>query len=108
MYVFLHVPYRIDYLLSDKFTDKKIATLEDFDKKFHNIFNNIVQNAPVKIIAKNKNENEIMTIFNEIVSELKKISLRIKIESLEDEVSLNLDEKRYSELLSLRNQLKSG
>ena len=49
-----------------------------------------------------------MTIFNEIVSELKKISLRIKIESLEDEVSLNLDEKRYSELLSLRNQLKSG
>ena len=98
----------IDYLLSDKFTDKKIATLEDFDKKFHNIFNNIVQNAPVKIIAKNKNENEIMTIFNEIVSELKKISLRIKIESLEDEVSLNLDEKRYSELLSLRNQLKSG
>ena len=83
-------------------------TLEDFDKKIHNIFNNIVQNDPVKIIAKNKNENEIMTIFNEIVSELKKISLRIKIESLEDEVSLNLDEKRYSELLSLRNQLKSG
>ena len=34
--------------------------------------------------------------------------LRKKIESLENEVSLNLDEKLYSELLSLRNQLKSG
>ena len=46
-------------------------------------------------------------IFNEIVSEIKKIDLRQRIESLEDKVSLNLNEKLYSELLSLRNQLKS-
>ena len=31
-----------------------------------------------------------------------------RIDSLEDKVSINLDEKLYSELLSLRNQLKSG
>ena len=49
-----------------------------------------------------------MTIFNEIKNEISKINLRKKIESLEDKVSLNLDEKLYSELLSLRNQLKSG
>ena len=49
-----------------------------------------------------------MTIFNEIKNEINKINLRKKIESLEDKVSLNLDEKLYSELLSLRNQLKSG
>ena len=65
-------------------------------------------NAPVKIISKNKKEAEIMTIFNEIKNEINKINLRKKIESLEDKVSLNLDEKLYSELLSLRNQLKSG
>ena len=47
-------------------------------------------------------------IFNEIISEIKKIDLKKKIEILESEVSLNLDEKLYSKLLSLRNQLKGG
>ena len=65
-------------------------------------------NAPVKIISKNKKEEEIVGIFNEIIEEIKKIDLYKKIELLEDRVSLNLDEKLYSELLSLRNQLKSG
>ena len=55
-----------------------------------------------------KNEEEIIMIFNEITREIKTIDLRNKIESLEDKVSINLDEKLYSELLSLRNQLKSG
>ena len=43
---------------------------------------------------------------NEIIDEVKKIDLRRKIEFLEDKVSVNLDENLYSELLSLRNQLK--
>jgi hypothetical protein len=47
-------------------------------------------------------------MFTEIISEIKKIDLQKKIESLEDKVSLNLDEKLYSELLSLRNQIKGG
>ena len=59
-------------------------------------------------ILKNKNENEIFMIFNEVVSEIDKINLKNKIESLEEKVSVNLDEKLYSELLSLRNQLKGG
>ena len=47
-------------------------------------------------------------MFNEIAREIKKIELKKKIDSLEDEVSLNLDENLYTELLSLRNQLKRG
>ena len=47
-------------------------------------------------------------MFVEIVGEIKKIDLQKKIESLENKVSLNLDEKLYLELLSLRNQLKGG
>ena len=62
----------------------------------------------MKIIANNKNEEEIIVVFNEIIKEIKKINLRDKIETLESEVSLNLDEKQYSKLLSLRNQLKEG
>ena len=65
-------------------------------------------NAPVKAIYKNKNDKEIVSIFNEIMSEIKKIELQKKIDLLENKVSLNLDENLYSELLLLRNQLKGG
>ena len=61
-----------------------------------------------KIIYKNKSESEIILMFNEIKNEIKKIELRKKIESLEDKVSINLDETLYSKLLSLRSQLKEG
>jgi len=98
----------IDFLLSEKFFNRKKLKLEDFDTKFKNIINLINMNAPVKTIAKNKNEAEIFAMFNEIINEIKEIDLRKKVEFLENEVSLNLDEKLYSELLSLRNQLKGG
>jgi DNA primase len=98
----------IDYLLSKKFFDRKKLNPEDFDTKFKETMNLIISNAPVKIIHRNKNESEIILMFNEITSEIKKIELRKKIQSLEDKVSLNLDESLYSELLSLRNQLKGG
>ena len=98
----------IDYLLSEKFFQNKKINIEDFDEKFKGVINLINVNAPVKVIYKNKNEEEIITMFNEIKNEIKKIELQEKIEFLEDKVSLNLDENLYSELLSLRNQLKSG
>ena len=98
----------VKYLMSEKFFDRKKIKLEDFDAKYRKIINLINMNASVKIISKNRNEGEIISIFNEIIDEIKKVDLRKKIESLEDKVSLNLDEKLYSELLSLRNQLKGG
>ena len=98
----------IEYLMSEQFFDRKKLKLEDFEERFKTIINNVTMNAPVKIISKNKKEEEIVGIFNEIIEEIKKIDLYKKIELLEDRVSLNLDEKLYSELLSLRNQLKSG
>jgi len=98
----------INYLLSEKFFHKKKLTEEDFDQEFKDIIKIINLNAPVKIISKNKNDKEIISMFNEIIKEIKKIELKKRIESLEDKVSLNLDENLYSELLSLRNQLKGG
>ena len=82
--------------------------IEDFEAKFKDLIYHINMYAPVKIISKNKDEKELIIMFNEIIDEIKKIDLRERIESLENKVSLNLDEKLYSELLSLRNQLKSG
>jgi len=98
----------IDYLLSEKFFNKKVLDIEDFDMKFKSIINLVNINAPVKIISKNKTEKEIIAIFHEISAEMKKIELQKKIQQLENKVSLNLDENLYLELLSLRNQLKGG
>ena len=98
----------IGYLLLDKYEDRSKLELKDFESKFEKIFNQIRVEAPVKIIANNKKHEEINLIFNELMDEIKKISLSEKIESLEAKVSLNLNEKHYSELLSLRNQLKGG
>ena len=98
----------IDYLLYEKFFERKKLEITDIDPKFRDIINIINFNAPVKIIYKNKNDKEIVSIFNEIISEIRKINLKEKIEFLENKVSLNLDENLYTELLSLRNQLKGG
>ena len=98
----------IEYLISEDFSDEQKIDSGIFNKQYEEIINIINTNAPVKIISSNKLNDEIINMFNDIIKEIKKIDLRGKIESLEDEVSLNLDEKRYSELLSLRNQLKGG
>jgi len=98
----------IDYLLSEKFFDRKKLQTEDFDKKFKDVINLINLNAPVKIIIKNKKDEEIILLFEEIIKEIGRIELKKKIEILENKVSLNLNENLYTELLSLRNQLKEG
>ena len=98
----------VRYLLSEKFFDKKKLDVEDFDQKFKQIAKLINANAPVKVIYNNKGDEETIVIFNEIISEIKRIELKEKIDFLENKVSINLDEKLYSEPLSLRNQLKGG
>ena len=98
----------MDYLLSEKFFDKKEIAINDFDEKFKDILTQINQNASIKIIHRNKSDADIILMFNEILKEIERIALRKKIESLEDKVSVNLDENLYTELLTLRNQLKGG
>ena len=98
----------INYLSEERFFDRKNLNKGDFDNKFGELIDLINNNAPVKIICSNKKESEIISIFDEVKNEIEQIELRKKIESLEDKVSMNLDEKLYSELVSLRNQLKSG
>ncbi len=98
----------LKFLLNEKFFEKNKIDVQDFNQKFENIIKNINTNAPVKIISSNKSEDEIITMFKEIIAEVKKIDLKQKIENLENKVSISLDESSYSELLSLRNQLKEG
>ncbi len=98
----------LKFSLNNKFFEKNKIEVEDFDQKFEHIIKNVNANAPIKVIASNKSEDEITTMFKEIIEEIKKIDLKQKIENLENKVSISLDESSYSELLSLRNQLKEG
>ena len=65
----------IEYLLSQDFFEKKKFMLEDFHEKYKNIMNNINAYAPVKLIYKNKDKDQIISMFNEIVEQVKKIEL---------------------------------
>ena len=98
----------LKFLLNDKFFEKDKIEVKDFDQKFEHIIKNVNSNAPIKVIALNKSEDKIIIMFKEIIEEIKKIDLKQKIENLEHKVSVSLDESSYSELLSLRNQLKEG
>ena len=97
----IKIKVRVNFVLIISGNVIKIA----IDNTWLNIIN---LNAQIKIISQDKKNDEILIMFNELINEMKKIELRERVESLENEVSLNLDEKLYSELLSLRNQLKSG
>ena len=98
----------IKYMLSEKSEKMEKLTLNQIDQKYNPLINTVNSFAPVKIICAGKKEDSIFVMLKEIINEVKKLDLKEKIHSLEDKVSLNLDEKLYSELLSLRNQLKSG
>ena len=75
----------INYLLSEKFFNRNELNPEDFEQKFKDIINLITMNAPIKIIYKNKNEAEIILMFNEIINEINETNEQLKqIESGED------------------------
>ena len=86
------------YLISNKNENRSIKLSEKV-LKFKSL---LIEDQEQRLKAKSF-DCEIIDI-----SEIKKIELRNKIETLEDKVSLNLDENLYTELLSLRNQLKGG
>ena len=58
--------------MSEKFFERKKLQAEDFEQKYKDIINLITINAPIKIIYKEKNEEEIILMFDEIMNEIKK------------------------------------
>ena len=50
----------IDYLLSEKFFERKKLDPNDLDVKYRSVINLINMNAPVKVITKDTNEEKII------------------------------------------------
>ena len=79
--------------------NKKIG--EVYDK----IINEINENSNIQIIVKNKNDQDILILLDELIQDHKEQSNLKQIESLEQKLINNLDENSYSELIKLKSQL---
>ncbi len=69
------------------------------------IIDEINENSNIQIIVKNKKDDDISSLFDELIEEHKEQDNLKKIESLEQKLINNLDENSYSELIKLKSQL---
>ena len=65
----------------------------------------INENSNIQIIIKNKNDQDVTSLLEELIEDHKEQSNLRKIESLERKLINNLDENSYSELIKLKNRL---
>ena len=72
---------------------------------FKKLIEEINENSSIQIILKEKNNEAILELLNELLLDLKDLCNLKKIESLEKELINNLDENSYSELIKLKSQL---
>ena len=83
--------------------------LETINLKVNSGYNKIIQeineNSNIQIITKNKTDQDILELLNELIQDHKEQSNLRKIESLEQKLINNLDENSYSELIKLKSQL---
>ena len=78
---------------------------EKININYKKIIREINENSNIQIIIKNKNEEEVITLLDELIKDHKEQSNLRKIESLEQKLINNLDENSYSELIKLKSQL---
>ena len=85
--------------------DDKEVIKSKISNDFKKLIEEIKENSSIQIIAKAKNEDSILELLNELLTELKELNNLKKIESLENDLINNLDENSYSELIKLKSQL---
>ena len=91
--------YRFSFLQCKETIRLKISN------EFGNIIKEINENSNIQIISKNKNEEDISILLDELILDYKEQRNLRKIESLEQKLINNLDENSYSELIKLKSQL---
>ena len=75
------------------------------NKGYDKMIEEINENSNIQIITKNKNEEDIIALIEELIQDHKEQSNLRRIESLEQKLINNLDENSYSELIKLKSQL---
>ena len=88
----------------NKGNDKVLLNLQT-NEDYKKMIEEIKENSNIRIITKNKKEQEIMNLLDELIQDHKDQNSLKKIESLEQKLINNLDENSYSELIKLKSQL---
>ena len=84
--------------------DKEVINRK-INTNYEKIISEINENSNIQIILKNKNEEEVVNLLDELIKDHKEQGNLRKIESLEQKLINNLDESSYSELIKLKSQL---
>ena len=85
--------------------DNKEIVLKKINTNYDKIIKEINENSNIQIITKNKNDEEVSNLLDDLIKDHNEQSNLRKIESLEQKLINNLDESSYSELIKLKNQL---
>ena len=94
--------FLIDLIKSDK-TEKEIEN--EVLKTHSNLAKSIIENSNLKMITNKKNYDQIKELFEDFINDLLEGQNKKKIESLENKLINNMEEKAYSELLKLKSQI---
>ena len=73
--------------------------------EYKKIIDEIKENSNIQLISKGKDDQQILELIDELISEYKEQNNLRRIESLEKKLVNNLDENSYSELIKLKSQL---
>jgi DNA primase len=84
---------------------KNDNALEKIRKEYQDLSKEIEENSNIQITTKDKNDQDILDLLDELIRDFKEQDNLKKIESLEKELINNLDENSYSELIKLKSQL---
>ena len=83
----------------------KETIIETIKMTYDKIFKEINENSNIQMIVKNKNEEDVINLLDDLISDHKEQSNLRKLESLEQKLINNLDENSYLELIKLKSQL---
>ncbi len=72
---------------------------------YKKLIEEIEENSSIQIIVKAKNDEAMIELLDDLLTELEELNNLRKIESLEKELINNLDENSYSELIKLKSQV---
>jgi DNA primase len=83
----------------------KETIIEKIKMTYDKIIKEINENSNIQMIVKNKNEEDVVNLLDDLISDHKEQSNLRKLESLEKKLINNLDENSYLELIKLKSQL---
>ena len=93
----------VKLILSDNCSKEII--MEKFSISHKKLIEDIYSNSNVRLITNKKNDQEIINIIDELISDYNKEFQQKKIESFEKKLLENFDENAYSELVKLKSQI---